>query len=919
MKKLLTLCLALAMTLSVGAYALTTLGSSTVKAADETATETSDTLDVNILEANAYKADDPNTPNAFVESWANADLTTAKDNIGARLISNCVTAGAKIEIKLETAVNASDYKYVTFKALYWADKASKHLSTTVTNLDGTSSINVGIYGIQSKSVSADTVWVKIPTSAIKNSESKVNGIKLTAPTDTIYGLKYFFLSDFTFTNESVEVFDYAYTHAVSAETNYGLVDMKVAGSYPVAEWATLGFRYNIPMGSRKSFVATVKFASPVMANEVDYYSFSMMCWDDKAPYSNVIVKNLKGEQVSTLCVYYNYDMSGDFAMRIPTKPLANEDGTVNGFILESEHASTNTIISEVCAISEDTPLAVLDEHATTTENNKWGFQTSNWAGVAQWDEYRVTYGGRDFVGSLYNIVLKYPVAVEKVKTIDFKAVLWNNAGVGRVQIAKLDGTNTEIINVNKGWTEVFEKNIDVKVNAELLADENGLVHGFRMNAINDDSGSFVFSKFTSGTEEKVYNATLTLADGTQENIAYTASNRAAKLAEVKAKLGTTNVQYTYSNDVPAELPFEEGKTYTETRTLNKYTVTFKNYNGETLKTETYDYGATPVAPETTPAKSYDEDNHYTFKGWDKEIAVVTGDVTYTAEFNTVAHVYGEWEDITHATCTGKGSHKKVCVCGKEVTEDVPANGHNAVTDAAVAPTCTEPGKTEGSHCSVCNEVLTAPQTVDALGHDMGEYVQTTAPTCTAKGVKTATCKREGCNHTETQEMDALGHDMGEYVKTTAPTCTAKGVKTATCKREGCNHTETQEIDALGHDMGEYVQTTAPTCTAKGEKTTTCKREGCNHTETQEIPAKGHTLEKVEKVAATESKEGVKEHYRCSECGDLFLDENGTTPATEADLKIAKLQKKGCNGSIGGLGLTLAAFGMAFVALKKKRG
>lgn len=796
MKKLLTLCLALAMTLSVGAYALTTLGSSAAKAADETATETSDTLNVNVLEANAYKAENPDTPNAFVETWANPDLTAAKNSIGARLISNSVTAGAKVEIKLATAVNASDYKYVTFKAMYWADKASKHLSTTVTNLDETSSINVGIYGIQSKSVSADTVWVKIPTSVIKNSEGKVNGIKLTAPTDTIYGLKYFFLSDFTFTNESVEVFDYANTMAVSAGTNYGLVDMKVTANYPVAAWKTEGFRYKIQMESRKSFVATVKFASPVMADEVDYYSFKMMCWDDEAPYSNVIVKNLKGEQVSTLCVYYAYKMDGDFAMRIPTKPLANEDGTVNGFILESEHASTNTIISEVCAISEDVPLAVLDEHATTTENNAWGFLTSNWAGVPQWDEHGLTYGGRDFKDSLYNIVLKYPVAAEKVKTIDFKAVLWNNAGVGHVQIAKLDGTNTEIINVNKGWVDVFEKNIDVKVNAELLADENGLVHGFRMNAINDDSGSFVFSKFTSGTEEKVYNATLTLVDGTQENIAYTASNRAAKLEEVKTKLGTDDAQYTYSHDLPAELPFEEGKIYTETRTVNKYNVTFKNYNDETLKTETLDYGATPVAPETAPVKPYDDDNHFTFKGWDKEIAAVTGDVTYTAEFDAVAHVYGEWQEVTAATCLEKGSHKKVCECGKEVVEETPAKGHTAVTDAAIAPTCTEPGKTESSHCSVCNEVLTA---------------------------------------------------------------------------------------------------------------------------TQEIPAKGHTLEKVEMVAATESKEGVKEHYKCAECGKLFLDENGTTPATEADLKIAKLQSGGCFGSVSGLGFTFVAVGMAFVALKKKRG
>lgn len=54
MKKLLTLCLALAMTLSVGAYALTTLGSSAAKAADETATETSDTLTVKASEASGF-------------------------------------------------------------------------------------------------------------------------------------------------------------------------------------------------------------------------------------------------------------------------------------------------------------------------------------------------------------------------------------------------------------------------------------------------------------------------------------------------------------------------------------------------------------------------------------------------------------------------------------------------------------------------------------------------------------------------------------------------------------------------------------------------------------------------------------------------------------------------------------------------
>ena len=43
-----------------------------------------------------------------------------------------------------------------------------------------------------------------------------------------------------------------------------------------------------------------------------------------------------------------------------------------------------------------------------------------------------------------------------------------------------------------------------------------------------------------------------------------------------------------------------------------------------------------------------------------------------------------------------------------------------MVDAAVDPTCTETGLTEGKHCDVCGEVLTAQEEVAALGHDM-EY------------------------------------------------------------------------------------------------------------------------------------------------------------------------------------------------------
>ena len=50
--------------------------------------------------------------------------------------------------------------------------------------------------------------------------------------------------------------------------------------------------------------------------------------------------------------------------------------------------------------------------------------------------------------------------------------------------------------------------------------------------------------------------------------------------------------------------------------------------------------------------------------------------------------------------------------------------HNVVTDEAVEPTCTIEGKTEGSHCSVCNEVLKLQEIIPALGHNFKDGICT---------------------------------------------------------------------------------------------------------------------------------------------------------------------------------------------------
>ena len=133
-----------------------------------------------------------------------------------------------------------------------------------------------------------------------------------------------------------------------------------------------------------------------------------------------------------------------------------------------------------------------------------------------------------------------------------------------------------------------------------------------------------------------------------------------------------------------------------------------------------------------------------------------------------------------ATCTEAGSksiHCARCDAHKEDTV-IKAAGHTVVEDAAVAPTCTEPGKTAGSHCSVCNTVLTAQETVPALNHDY--VLEEKAPTCTEAGYKKSVCSR--CADTIVEDLPALGHDM-EYVPAKAASYTEEGSKAYyQCKR-----------------------------------------------------------------------------------------------------------------------------------------
>ena len=157
--------------------------------------------------------------------------------------------------------------------------------------------------------------------------------------------------------------------------------------------------------------------------------------------------------------------------------------------------------------------------------------------------------------------------------------------------------------------------------------------------------------------------------------------------------------------------------------------------------------------------------------------------------------------VTAPDCVNGGYTTYTCHCGDTyIANEVAALGHTEVVDAAVAPSCTATGLTEGKHCSVCNEVLVAQTVVEKLNHNYSAVV--TAPTCTTAGYTTYTCS---CGDTYVaNEVAAVGHNYNAVV--TAPTCTTAGYTTYTCS---CGDTyKADETAALGHTFETKLTNTS---------------------------------------------------------------------------------------------------------------
>jgi len=138
--------------------------------------------------------------------------------------------------------------------------------------------------------------------------------------------------------------------------------------------------------------------------------------------------------------------------------------------------------------------------------------------------------------------------------------------------------------------------------------------------------------------------------------------------------------------------------------------------------------------------------------------VTTEPVTTAPETTAHVHTFGEWAVTTPATCTASGIQTRTCVCGAHETMPLDPISHTAVTDPAVAPSCTAPGLTAGSHCSACGMVLTAQAQVPPTGHTETVLIAGFAPSCATAGVTDKRgCSSCGTVLAEQEKLPAAGH------------------------------------------------------------------------------------------------------------------------------------------------------------------
>lgn len=204
------------------------------------------------------------------------------------------------------------------------------------------------------------------------------------------------------------------------------------------------------------------------------------------------------------------------------------------------------------------------------------------------------------------------------------------------------------------------------------------------------------------------------------------------------------------------------------------------------------------------------------------------------------HTWGDWKEVTPATCTTPGKEERTCsVCKTTESREIKA-GHvfgyypgEEPFDDCLGGTlyykCGRCGATDPEYKGPEKMTVQGKHLWDRLPHVGADIEGTVAGNCVTKEVYREQCTRcKIYSELKTGEIRPDVHDYGavQYVdKQSEPTCTLAGHGYRLCNL--CKKARLDvEVPALGHiaDMDHPVYVKKPTCTETGLANYPCARE-----------------------------------------------------------------------------------------------
>ena len=249
--------------------------------------------------------------------------------------------------------------------------------------------------------------------------------------------------------------------------------------------------------------------------------------------------------------------------------------------------------------------------------------------------------------------------------------------------------------------------------------------------------------------------------------------------------------------------------------------------------------------------------------------------------------------IVCKACGIEGLNETIPALGHKIQWTITSEGHSSkcTRDGCTYETAFEKHVESNtsvcidSYCTVCNDFMRT-----GLGHQLGSNYQVD------EQYHWIVCGREECNyqckygaHTNKnaicidssaiceicnhEYVPAKNHVMGEWVQTTAPTCTENGEKRRDCTY--CDYYETDVVSPNGHNVSEWIQSKAPTCTANGEEYGICVN--CSKRIERSIGCLGHNWNAYENDATHHWKTCL----RCNFTTEKLLHSGGKETCTQA--------------------------------------